>query len=171
MELDDNGWFVTPEAAVSGTTVEMTCRTRFAAGALDGVRVGFTYASIVGGVIGPFAESADCRVEGSSFVSTLNGLLPETVYAVYAFADLPTGRVQSPAGSFRTGKGFVNPDLAKYAGWAELPAVQNTFHRYHAGPCIRHFYTDSPFARYGSDDTDAQCAQAQCDVVLQIFDT
>lgn len=123
-EQDDNRWFLTPEAAVSGTTVEMTCRTRFAAGALDGVRVGFTYASIVGGVIGPFAESADCRVEGSSLVSTLNGLLPETVYAVYAFADLPTGRVQSPAGSFRTGKGFVNPDLAKYAGWAELPAVQ-----------------------------------------------
>ena len=123
-EQDDNRWFLTPEAAVSGTTVEMTCRTRFAAGALDGVRVGFTYASILGGVIGPFAESADCRVEGSSLVSTLNGLLPETVYAVYAFADLPTGRVQSPAGSFRTGKGFVNPDLAKYAGWAELPAVQ-----------------------------------------------
>lgn len=92
-EEDDNRWFLTPEAAVSGTTVEMTCRTRFAAGALDGVRVGFTYASIVGGVIGPFAESADCRVEGSSLVSTLNGLLPETVYAVYAFADLPTGRV------------------------------------------------------------------------------
>ena len=65
--------------------------------------------------------------------------------------------------------GFTQRDGQFVVRLAELPAVQNTFHRHHAGPCIRHFYTDSPFARYGSDDTDAQCAQAQCDVILQIL--
>ncbi len=106
---DDNQWFLTPEAVVSGTVVEMTCQTRFGAGVLDGVHVGFTYAPVVGGVLGTFVESTNSRVDGRVISSTLSSLAPETTYFVRAFADLVTGRVESPAISFETGDGDVPP--------------------------------------------------------------
>ena len=113
---DDSRWFLAPQAAVGGTTVEMTCQTRFGEGVLDGVGVGFTYAPIVDGKIGPFADSADCRVDGNTLSSTLDGLLPQTFYVVYAFADFPSGRMQSPAASFETGKDELpEPDPDKPA--------------------------------------------------------
>ena len=104
---DDNQWFLTPEAAVSGTTVEMTCQTRFGAGVLDNVHVGFTYAPVIGGTIGSFAESTNSRVDGRLISSTLSSLAPETTYVVRAFADLSTGRVESPVISFETEDGEV----------------------------------------------------------------
>lgn len=125
---DDSRWFLAPQAAVGGTTVEMTCQTRFGEGVLDGVDVGFTYAPIVDGKIGPFADSADCRVDGNTLSSTLDGLLPQTFYVVYAFADFPSGRMQSPAASFETGKDELpEPDPDKPAfGTPSASAVTET---------------------------------------------
>ncbi|WP_337771571.1 hypothetical protein [Alistipes sp.] len=125
---DDSRWFLAPQAAVGGTTVEMTCQTRFGEGVLDGVGVGFTYAPIVDGKIGPFADSADCRVDGNTLSSTLDGLLPQTFYVVYAFADFPSGRMQSPAASFETGKDELpEPDPDKPAfGTPSASAVTET---------------------------------------------
>lgn len=41
-EKTDNGndWFLTPEYSVDGTTVELTCLTRFGDGVLEGARRG-----------------------------------------------------------------------------------------------------------------------------------
>lgn len=108
---NDSHWFLTPEAAVSGTTVEMTCQTRFGAGVLDNVHVGFAYAPVGGGSNLDFAESTNSRVDGRVVSSTLSGLAPKTTYIVYAFADLSTGRVESSVISFETGDGDVSvPD-------------------------------------------------------------
>ena len=40
-------WFLTPVAEVNGTTVGLSCQTRFGEGVLENTSVGFSYAAVV----------------------------------------------------------------------------------------------------------------------------
>lgn len=112
---NENKWFLTPQAAVSGTTAEVSCVTRFGEGVLENTAAGFIYAAVGDNGIGDFSE-APGTVSGNTLRSTLAGLQPETVYFIYAYADLPTGRMQSGAAAFETGKGDIpDPDPEKPA--------------------------------------------------------
>lgn len=125
---DQADWFLTPEAVVDGTTVEVSCLTRFGDGVLSAVGAGFIYQPVGEVAFGDFTVVSDCRVDGSRLSCTLNDLMPEMTYVVWAYADLPAGRVQSAGVAFETGKGGgpdpdpdPDPGVAKYKGWAELP--------------------------------------------------
>lgn len=100
----DPRWFERPEVAVNGTTAAVSCRTAFGEGVPGSVAAGFAYAPTGG----DFAEAAG-TVDGNRLTCTLSGLQPETSYQVYAYADLPTGRVRSESVAFKTGKDDV-PD-------------------------------------------------------------
>ena len=57
----ENKWFYAPEAGVSGTTVEVSCRTKFGDGVLSSAQAGFAYAPI-GAADGYFdAEPVEVR--------------------------------------------------------------------------------------------------------------
>lgn len=131
---DERQWFRTPEARVEGTTVLVTCRSTFGEGALENVGAGFAYAAFGSDGLGPSVDAAAAR-EGDRLVGTLEGLSPRTTYVVYAYADLPTGRVRSAAATFETGLAEESPDPGpdpdpapgetRYAGWPELPVEVN----------------------------------------------
>lgn len=123
----ENQWFLTPRAAVSGTTVEMSCLTKFGEGVLENTPAGFTYSPVVNGSVGAFVD-APGTVDGNRIASVLTGLSPRTTYIAYAYADLSTGRVQSPAMAFETGAADVpDPDPEKPAfGTPSASAVTET---------------------------------------------
>ena len=58
-------WFLTPVAEVNGTTVGLSCQTRFGEGVLENTSVGFSYAAVVDNKIGAFADVAGSAVDGS----------------------------------------------------------------------------------------------------------
>ena len=97
-------WFLTPVAEVNGTTVGLSCQTRFGEGVLENTSVGFSYAAVVDNKIGAFADVAGSAVDGTGVAATLTGLQPETSYVVFAYAGLSTGRVQSAGAVFKTGQ-------------------------------------------------------------------
>lgn len=106
----DDRWLLTPEATVLGTTVKMSCPTKFGPGALEGTATGFVYAVLDEGGDLDYATVSG-TVVGSTITATLNALLPETRYVGFAYADLSTGRTQSEAFIFETGKESVpDPD-------------------------------------------------------------
>lgn len=57
-EKTDNGndWFLTPAASADGTTVELTCLTRFGDGVLEKLGAGFACAELTGGSLGEFID-------------------------------------------------------------------------------------------------------------------
>ena len=125
-------WFLTPVAEVNGTTVGLSCQTRFGEGVLENTSVGFSYAAVVDNKIGAFADVAGSAVTG--IAATLTGLQPETSYVVFAYAGLSTGRVQSAAATFTTssdGGGGGNTGSAKYSGWPELVPEDKSNSDYH----------------------------------------
>lgn len=71
-------WFLTPVAEVNGTTVGLSCQTRFGEGVLENTSVGFSYAAVVDNKIGAFADVAGSAVDGTGIAATLTGLQPET---------------------------------------------------------------------------------------------
>lgn len=75
-------WFLTPVAEVNGTTVGLSCQTRFGEGVLENTSVGFSYAAVVDNKIGAFADVAGSAVDGTGVAATLTGLQPETSYVV-----------------------------------------------------------------------------------------
>lgn len=110
---NDAKWFQSLQTTVSGTTVEVSCLTLFGEGVLENNAAGFTYAPVGDDGIGDFAD-APGTVDGNRLTCTLAGLQPETTYIVYAYADLPTGRMQSTAAAFVTGKSDLpDPDPEK----------------------------------------------------------
>ena len=126
-----NDWFLTPEASADGTTVELTCLTRFGDGVLEGLDAGFSCAAVSGAESGQFVDYTDVTVDGNRLSARVSGLQPKTIYVFYAYADLPTGRTRSGGASFETGESSgpgpdpdPDTDLTKYTGWAELPAIQ-----------------------------------------------
>lgn len=126
-----NDWFLTPEASADGTTVELTCLTRFGDGVLEGLDAGFSCAAVSGAESGQFVDYTDVTVDGNRLSARVSGLQPKTLYVFYAYADLPTGRTRSGGASFETGESSgpgpdpdPDTDLTKYTGWAELPAIQ-----------------------------------------------
>lgn len=134
-----NDWFLAPESSVDGTTVSLTCLTRFGDGVLEGLGAGFSCAALTDAGLDEFVDYADVTVDGNRLSARVSGLQPETTYVFYAYADLPTGRTRSASAAFETGKGGddpgpgpdpdpdpdPDPGLTKYTGWAELPAVQD----------------------------------------------
>lgn len=127
-------WFLTPVAEVNGTTVGLSCQTRFGEGVLENTSVGFSYAAVVDNKIGAFADVAGSAVDGTGIAATLTGLQPETSYVVFAYAGLSTGRVQSAAATFTTssdGGGGGNTGSAKYSGWPELVPEDKSNSDYH----------------------------------------
>ena len=78
-------WFLTPVAEVNGTTVGLSCQTRFGEGVLENTSVGFSYAAVVDNKIGAFADVAGSAVDGTGIAATLTGLQPETSYVVFAY--------------------------------------------------------------------------------------
>lgn len=110
-EKTDNGndWFLTPEYSVDGTTVELTCLTRFGDGVLEGLGAGFSCAALTGESLGGFVDYPDVTIDGNRLSARVSGLQPETTYIFYAYADLPTGRTRSASAAFVTGKSSGNP--------------------------------------------------------------
>ena len=88
-EKTDNGndWFLTPAASADGTTVELTCLTRFGDGVLEELGAGFACAELTGGSLGEFVDYKDITVDGSRLSARVSGLRPRTTYIFYAFAD------------------------------------------------------------------------------------
>ncbi|WP_295936215.1 DNA/RNA non-specific endonuclease [uncultured Alistipes sp.] len=84
-------WLVTPQTEVSGTSVEMTCETKFAENVLAASDCGFIYAVIGGGGIGEFTNAKYVSIEGKTIIANLYGLKSYTAYAAYAYVDLPGG--------------------------------------------------------------------------------
>lgn len=103
-------WFSTPECTVDGTTVEVRCATNFGPGVLSASNAGFSYAPVTESGVIDFTTTSDITVDGTTLRATLSGLASETLYVVYAYADLGTGRMQSPGISFRTGEGSSLPE-------------------------------------------------------------
>ena len=66
-------WFLTPVAEVNGTTVGLSCQTRFGEGVLENTSVGFSYAAVVDNKIGAFADVAGSAVDGTGIAATLTG--------------------------------------------------------------------------------------------------
>uniref|UniRef100_UPI003FF11669 hypothetical protein n=1 Tax=Alistipes shahii TaxID=328814 RepID=UPI003FF11669 len=97
-------WFLTPVAEVNGTTVGLSCQTRFGEGVLENTSVGFSYAAVVDNKIGAFADVAGSAVDGTGIAATLTGLQPETSYVVFAYAGLSTGRVRAQGRSSKPGR-------------------------------------------------------------------
>lgn len=104
-----NDWFLTPEASADGTTVELTCLTRFGDGVLEGLDAGFSCAAVSGAESGQFVDYTDVTVDGNRLSARVSGLEPETTYVFYAYADLPTGRTRSGGASFETGENSGKP--------------------------------------------------------------
>lgn len=104
---NDAKWFQPLQTTVSGTTVEVSCLTRFGDGVLGNLGIGFIYAP---SGTGDSVETTNCTIEGSRMSATLSGLSAETDYTVYAFADLSAGRMLSKAAVFRTGTAGEAPD-------------------------------------------------------------
>ena len=71
-------------AEVNGTTVGLSCQTRFGEGVLENTSVGFSYAAVVDNKIGAFADVAGSAVDGTGIAATLTGLQPETSYVVFS---------------------------------------------------------------------------------------
>ena len=89
-------WFYAPEAGVSGTTVEVSCRTKFGDGVLSSAQAGFAYAPIRSDDTGSFTETTDVTVDGQVMSCRLTGLDAETSYLIYAYVDMGSGgRMQS----------------------------------------------------------------------------
>ena len=103
-------WFSTPECTVNGTTAEVSCATNFGPGVLSASNAGFSYAPVTESGVIDFTTTSDITVDGTTLRATLSGLASETLYVVYAYADLGTGRTQSPGISFRTGEGSSLPE-------------------------------------------------------------
>ena len=146
-------WFLTPVAEVNGTTVGLSCQTRFGEGVLENTSVGFSYAAVVDNKIGAFADVAGSAVDGTGVAATLTGLQPETSYVVFAYAGLTPGTTYefalcadwggqtytSAAATFTTSSdgGGGNTGSAKYSGWPELPvevANSDYYYAYHICP-------------------------------------
>ena len=106
---NENDWFLAPAAKVDGTTVELTCSTRFGDGVLEGLNAGFSCAAVTGESLDEFVDYTDVTVEGSRLSARVTGLRPETLYIFYAYADLPTGRTRSVSGSFQTDRRADDP--------------------------------------------------------------
>lgn len=106
-----NKWFFAPEASASGTTVDVSCNTRFAEGVLASAQAGFAYAPIRSDDTGSFAETTDVTVDGTVMSCRLEGLDAETSYLIYAYVDMGSGgRMQSQAVVVKTGPAPVLPD-------------------------------------------------------------
>lgn len=103
-------WFSTPECTVNGTTAEVSCATNFGPGVLNASNAGFTYAPVSNGGVLDFVTTSDVAVDGTTLRATLSGLAPETLYVLFAYADLGAGQMQSPGISFRTGEGSSLPE-------------------------------------------------------------
>ena len=74
-------WFLTPVAEVNGTTVGLSCQTRFGEGVLENTSVGFSYAAVVDNKIGAFADVAGSAVDGTGIAATLTGLQRATWFS------------------------------------------------------------------------------------------
>ena len=108
----ENKWFFAPEAGVSGTTVEVSCRTKFGDGVLSSAQAGFAYAPIRSDNTGSFTETTDVTVDGQVMSCRLTGLDAETSYLIYAFVDMGSGgRMQSKPVVVKTGVDPVLPEV------------------------------------------------------------
>lgn len=108
-------WFYAPEAGVSGTTVEVSCRTKFGDGVLSSAQAGFAYAPIRSDDTGSFTETTDVTVDGQVMSCRLTGLDAETSYLIYAYVDMGSGgRMQSKPVVVKTGVDPVLPDDPRF---------------------------------------------------------
>lgn len=71
-------WFLKPEAVVSGTTAEISCRTKFADGVLTESGAGFVYTRI--GAADGYFDAEPVEVSGNALSCHLSDLEPETDY-------------------------------------------------------------------------------------------
>ncbi len=111
----ENKWFFAPEAGVSGTTVEVSCRTKFGDGVLSSAQAGFAYAPIRSDNTGSFTETTDVTVDGQVMSCRLTGLDAETSYLIYAFVDMGSGgRMQRKPVVVKTGVDPVLPDDPRF---------------------------------------------------------
>ena len=111
----ENKWFYAPEAEVSGTTVEVSCRTKFGDGVLSSAQAGFAYAPIRSDDTGSFTETTDVTVDGQVMSCRLTGLDAETSYLIYAYVDMGSGgRMQSKPVVVKTGENPVLPDDPRF---------------------------------------------------------
>lgn len=111
----ENKWFYAPEAGVSGTTVEVSCRTKFGDGVLSSAQAGFAYAPIRSDDTGSFTETTDVTVDGQVMSCRLTGLDAETSYLIYAYVDMGSGgRMQSKPVVVKTGENPVLPDDPRF---------------------------------------------------------
>ena len=111
----ENKWFYAPEAEVSGTTVEVSCRTKFGDGVLSSAQAGFAYAPIRSDDTGSFTETTDVTVDGQVMSCRLTGLDAETSYLIYAYVDMGSGgRMQSKPVVVKTGVDPVLPDDPRF---------------------------------------------------------
>lgn len=78
-------WFLKPEAVVSGTTAEISCRTKFADGVLTESGAGFVYTRI--GAADGYFDAEPVEVSGNALSCRLSDLEPETDYLVYAYLE------------------------------------------------------------------------------------
>ncbi|WP_417015929.1 DNA/RNA non-specific endonuclease [Alistipes sp.] len=109
-ETGGSEWFAVPECTVDGTVVTARCETKFGEGILTGSNAGFAYAEVTAAGVGAYEHASNVSVTGNLLTATLDGLQPETLYVVYAYADFGSSRMQSTATSFRTGQATALPD-------------------------------------------------------------
>lgn len=122
---DDGQWFAQPQTtAVTGTTAEVICQTGFADGVLATSSVGFTYAPVDDeGGLGAFVDASSFTADGNVLRTRLSGLTPETTYQVYAFMDMGSSRVLSPAAAFTTLELAPDETVLEITSLTTLPAI------------------------------------------------
>lgn len=111
----ENKWFYAPEAGVSGTTVEVSCRTKFGDGVLSSGAGGIRLCADPLRRYGEF--HGDDRRDGRRQVMScrLTGLDAETSYLIYAYVDMGSGgRMQSKPVVVKTGENPVLPDDPRF---------------------------------------------------------
>ena len=115
-------WFLKPEAVVSGTTAEISCRTKFADGVLTESGAGFVYTRI--GAADGYFDAEPVEVSGNALSCRLSDLEPETDYLVYAYLELGgAGRMQSESVSFQP-ENFVSPGFGPGPGPSPASVVK-----------------------------------------------
>ena len=107
-------WFLKPEAVVSGTTAEISCRTKFADGVLTESGAGFVYTRI--GAADGYFDAEPVEVSGNALSCRLSDLEPETdylVYVIWSWAAQGACRAnRSPSGP---GRGAIR-GMRRYSG-------------------------------------------------------
>lgn len=140
LEETNAGWFhEIVQEEVSGTTVVLSCETRFADGILTKDNAGFSVTEIASQEEEPLTfDSKECEIDGHSFKATIRGLQPQTEYRATAFLQVGKSRIESRPITVKTGEAVIGETVLVITSEKEM-TVENT-----ASDCVITYKIENP---------------------------